>query len=147
MARTNKPTAAELMAQQAEAAQQEPQAAIDSYITQGGTTDPDEALKGKKKLRSFYCDEYVYAKLSKLARYRAVNSGQKNERGQGIGAGTLINESAAEYLERHMTELQQWEMFERATERFFEPENLERFMAEQKRLSMLEDEKLKNEGE
>ena len=88
-------TAAERMAAQAAAAQQEP-AAIDSYITA-----TEEQTKGKKKLVSFYCDPAVYEQLQQLARYRAVNSGTKNERGQGIGAGTLINEAATEYVKNH----------------------------------------------
>lgn len=156
LTRKKKPSNAELMAQQAAAAQQEPEV-IDTYITHPEKPKPqkpeqkqendEEKNEGKKKgkkktstgkgktLRSFYCDDIVYEKLQKLARYRAVNSGDTNGQGQGIGAGTLINEAAAQYVKQHEEELRQWEMFERATKRFFEPDNLARFMAEQKRLA------------
>lgn len=121
-----KPNAAERMAAQAAAAQQEP-AAIDSYITA-----PEEQEKPRKKLVSFYCDQTVYEQLQQLARYRAVNSGTKNERGQGIGAGTLINEAATEYAKNHAEELRKWKLFEQATKNFFDPDNLARFIEKQK---------------
>lgn len=108
MARTKKPTAAELMAQQAEAAQQEAatmEAAtpIDTHIAA-----TEEQAEGKKVLKSFYCTESVFNQLAELAGYRSIGAGVKNRRGQNIGAGTLINEAATEYLERHMDELNQW---------------------------------------
>lgn len=108
MARTKKPTAAELMAQQAEAAQMEAatmEAAspIDTHIEV-----TEEQAEGKKVLKSFYCNESVFNQLAELAGYRSIAGGAKNSRGQNIGAGTLINEAATEYLERHMDELNQW---------------------------------------
>ena len=108
MARTKKPTAAELMAQQAEAAQQEAatmEAAtpIDTHIAA-----TEEQAEGKKVLKSFYCTESVFKQLAELAQYRSIGLGKKNSRNQPIGAGTLINEAATEYLERHMDELNQW---------------------------------------
>lgn len=78
-------------------------------------TDPEEQTKGKKKptkngmvLKSFYCNESVFNQLAELAGYRSIIKGKKNSRGQNIGAGTLINKAATEYLERHMDELNQW---------------------------------------
>lgn len=108
MARTKKPTAAELMAQQAEAAQQEAEqmeaaTPIDTHIAA-----TEEQAEGKKVLKSFYCTESVFNQLAELAGYRSIGAGVKNRRGQNIGAGTLINEAATEYLERHMDELNQW---------------------------------------
>lgn len=103
-----KPTTAELMAQQAEAAQQEAatmEAAspIDTHIAA-----TEEQAKNKKKLKSFYCTETVFDQLAELAQYRSIGLGKKNSRNQPIGAGTLIDIAAAEYLERHMDELNQW---------------------------------------
>ena len=66
------------------------------------TTAPD-----KKKLRSFYCSESTFEALSDLARFRSM-MGEKNSKGQAIGAGTLIDEAAAEYVERHRAELEKW---------------------------------------
>lgn len=108
MARTKKPTTAELMAQQAEAAQQEAvtmEAAtpIDTHIAA-----TEEQANQKKKLKSIWISESVYEQLLELAGYRSIGAGVKNRRGQNIGAGTLINEAATEYLERHMDELNQW---------------------------------------
>lgn len=108
MARTKKPTAAELMAQQAEAVQQEvvqQEAAtpIDTHIAA-----TEEQAKAKKKLKSFYCTETVFDQLAELAQYRSIGLGKKNSRNQPIGAGTLIDEAASEYLAKHMDELNQW---------------------------------------
>lgn len=107
MARTKKPSAAELMAQQAAAAQQEPAPAINSY-----TEATEEQASEKKKLVSFYCNEAVYEQLADLARFRALMSGKKNSRGQNIGAGTLINQAAAEYVIAHADELKRWKALE-----------------------------------
>lgn len=137
--RKNKPTAAELMAQQAAAAQQE--APVVSWLppkdetqenapTSEPTTntvtgeaaskdkqEPEEQETGKKKkkptkngmvLKSFYCDEAIFNQLAELAEYRSILRGKKNSRGQNIGAGTLINEAATEYLKRHLGELNQY---------------------------------------
>lgn len=79
-------------------------------------TDSDKT-KGKKKptkngmvLKSFYCNESVFNQLAELAEYRSILKvkGGKNNRGQNIGAGTLLNKAATEYLERHMDELNQY---------------------------------------
>lgn len=82
---------------------------------QNANTEEQETGKKKKKatkngmvLKSFYCSETVFDQLSELAGYRGIIKGEKNSRGQNIGAGTLINEAATEYLERHMDELNQW---------------------------------------
>lgn len=139
--RKNKPTAAELMAQQAAAAQQEapvvswlppkdeapepaPTSEPTANIVTGEAASKDkqkpegqEAGRKKKKatkngmiLKSFYCSETVFDQLSELAEYRSILKvkGGKNNRGQNIGAGTLINEAATEYLEKHMDELNQY---------------------------------------
>ena len=108
MPRKKKPTAAELMTQQAEAAQMEAAtietaSPIDTHIAV-----TEEQAEGKKVLKSFYCTEHVFNQLAELAGYRSIGAGAKNRRGQNIGAGTLINEAATEYLERHMDELNQW---------------------------------------
>ena len=82
---------------------------------QNANTKEQETGKKKKKatkngmvLKSFYCSETVFDQLSELAGYRSIIEGKKNGRGQNIGAGTLINKAATEYLERHMDELNQW---------------------------------------
>lgn len=137
--RKKKPTAAELMAQQAAAAQQEapvvswlppkdeaPEPAPTSEPTANTVTgeaaskdkqEPEGQEAGRKKkkptkngmvLKSFYCNESVFDQLAELAGYRSIARGVKNGRGQNIGAGTLINEAATEYLERHMDELNQY---------------------------------------
>lgn len=105
--RKKKPSNAELMAQQAAAAQQEPAPAINTYME---TTE--EQASEKKKLVSFYCNEAIYEQLATLARYRSLMSGIKNSRGQNIGAGTLINQAATEYVEAHADELRKWKALE-----------------------------------
>ena len=82
---------------------------------QNANAEEQETGKKKKKatkngmvLKSFYCSETVFDQLSELAGYRSIIKGKKNNRGQNIGAGTLINEAATEYLEKHMDELNQW---------------------------------------
>lgn len=102
-----KPTAAELMAQQAEAAQQQAeQEAANPIGTHIEATE--EQAESKKVLKSFYCTESVFNQLAELAGYMSIGAGVKNRRGQNIGAGTLIDIAAREYLERHMDELNQW---------------------------------------
>lgn len=108
MPRKKKPTAAELMAQQAEAVQQEAATMEAATAIESHVTASEEQAEGKKVLKSFYCTESVFNQLAELAGYRSIGAGVKNKRGQNIGAGTLINEAATEYLERHMNELNQW---------------------------------------
>lgn len=61
-----------------------------------------------RKPISFYIQPSLYEQMQTLARFRAA-SGEKNKQGQAVGAGSLINEAIAEYLERNKEELEQWE--------------------------------------
>ena len=61
--------------------------------------------KKRKHLRSAYLDDEVYEQLAELAEYRSFFKKERNARNQPVGYGTLLNEAATEYLERHMDEL------------------------------------------
>lgn len=66
------------------------------------------ARREVRKPISFYIEPSLYEQMQTLARFRAA-TGEKNRQGQAVGAGSLINEAIAEYLERNRDELEQWE--------------------------------------
>ena len=72
------------------------------------------SLDGPKKLKSYYANLAVFDALQELARYRSRYTGEKNGRGQDIGAGSLIDIAAAEYLKRNWDELLQWRAYEQS---------------------------------
>lgn len=61
-----------------------------------------------KVLRSAYITQEAYEVLEELARYRSLLMGEKNSRGQVIGAGTLIDEAVIRYAEEHKMELERY---------------------------------------
>ena len=85
----------------------------------------------EKRLVSFYCNESDYQQIEKLARHRAVMGGERNKKGQAVGAGTIINEAVHEYVKNHAADIAAWESFAQ----FFSPDNLRQFIEEQKRLA------------
>lgn len=64
----------------------------------------------RKALRSAYITQEAYDVLEELARYRGLLMGEKNSRGQAIGAGTLIDEAVIKYAEEHKGELEGYRM-------------------------------------
>ena len=90
-----------------------------------------KVTKGGKILVSCYINESDYEQLEKLARNRAIVAGEKNTRGQGIGASTIVCEAVAEYVQAHKQEIALWE----SSADFFKPENIKQFLMEQYRLS------------
>lgn len=90
-----------------------------------------KVTKGGKILVSCYINESDYEQLEKLARNRAIVAGEKNTRGQGIGASTIVCEAVAEYVQAHKQEIALWE----SSAEFFKPENIKQFLMEQYRLS------------
>ena len=61
-----------------------------------------------KKLRSAYIDSSAYAVLEELALYRSCVLGERNSRGQILGASTLIDEAVCKYAEEHKSELKRF---------------------------------------
>lgn len=73
--------------------------------TQNENDDNKPPKKKRKHLRSAYLDDEVYEQLAELAEYRSFFKKERNSRNQPVGYGTLLNEAAVEFLERHMDEL------------------------------------------
>lgn len=61
-----------------------------------------------KKMYSAYIDADALSVLEELARYRGMFLGMKNNRGQAVGAGTLINEAVVKYVEMYTDEVNQY---------------------------------------
>ena len=61
-----------------------------------------------KRLYSAYINADAFSVLEELARYRSMFLGEKNSRGQPIGASTLIDEAVVKYVEAHTDEVNQY---------------------------------------